>query len=118
MTTADRIRNKRLEKGMTQADLAKKLGLSNKAAVCKIEKQGNNVSLKNIERIAEALGCSVHELMGWVNPDEVKTGDDNKDAQLKRLVTYFNMLTNVNRNNAETYLKYLADQEKQTENDQ
>ncbi len=65
MTTADRIKNRRIELGLTQMEVAKRLGLTSKAAVCKVEKQGNNVTLKNVEKFAEALDCSIPYLMGY-----------------------------------------------------
>jgi transcriptional regulator with XRE-family HTH domain len=65
MTTADRIKQRRLELGLTQLEVAKRIGLTTKAAVCKIEKQGNDVTLKNVERFALALHCSPSYLMGW-----------------------------------------------------
>lgn len=52
MTTADRIKQRRLELGLTQLELAKRLGFSTKAAVSKIENQGDKVTLRNVEEIA------------------------------------------------------------------
>lgn len=65
MTTADRIRQRRLELGLTQLELAKRLGFSTKAAVSKVECQGDNVTLKNVEKFALALHCAPAYLMGW-----------------------------------------------------
>ena len=65
MTTADRIRQRRLELGLTQLELAKRLGFSTKAAVSKIERQGDKVTLKNVEKFALALHCAPAYLMGW-----------------------------------------------------
>lgn len=67
MTTADRIKNRRIELGLTQLEVAKRLGLTTKAAVSKVEGQGDNVTLKNVEKFAKALDCSIPYLMGWVN---------------------------------------------------
>lgn len=80
MTVADRIRLKRESLGWSQKDLAEKLGLKDKSSVTKIETSGNKITLKNIEKIADALGCSVQYLMGW---DQIKTDyvvRDNKDV--------------------------------------
>lgn len=65
MTTADRIKQRRLELGLTQLELAKRLGFSTKAAVSKIECQGDKVTLKNVEKFALALHCAPAYLMGW-----------------------------------------------------
>lgn len=64
MTTGDRIRNRRQELGLTQEDLAKKMGLAGKSTVSKIESAGNEVSLKQVRKYAEALNCTVGYLLG------------------------------------------------------
>lgn len=81
MTTSDRIRQRRLELGLTQLEVAKRIGLTTKAAVCKIEKQGNDVTLKNVERFAKALNCSPAYLMGWEEENENNTQIDKLDIQ-------------------------------------
>lgn len=69
MTTADRIKNRRIELGLTQLEVAKRLGLTSKAAVCKVENQGNDVTLKNVKKFAKALDCSPSYLMGWIDEE-------------------------------------------------
>lgn len=64
MTTGDRIRNRRLELGLTQEELAKKMGLAGKSTISKIESSGNEVSLKQVRKYAEALNCTVGYLLG------------------------------------------------------
>lgn len=65
MTVADRIKIKREAANLSQEQLAEKMGLSSKTSITRIEKSGNNVSLKNIERIAKILGCNIEYLMGF-----------------------------------------------------
>lgn len=65
MTIADRIRNTREEQGLTQTDLAKRMGYSTKTTISRIESSGDNVSRKTIERVAEALHVKPRHLMGW-----------------------------------------------------
>lgn len=65
MTIADRIINKRMELGYSQEDLAKKCGWKNRSSVSQIEKSEDNISLKKISKIADALGVSEAYLMGW-----------------------------------------------------
>lgn len=80
MTTADRIRQRRIELGLTQLELAKRLGFSTKAAVSKIECQGDKVTLKNVEKFALALHCAPAYLMGW--SDEKYDGPEHKNHHL------------------------------------
>lgn len=65
MTVADRIKNARIEKGYTQSQLAKLIGVKDKSTISKIEAAGNEVSLKDIKRIADALGLSAKYFLGW-----------------------------------------------------
>lgn len=71
MTVGERIRNLRESKYITQSQLAKLVGLSDKSSISKIEKAGNDITLKNIERIADALNTTPSYLMGWTaSPNE------------------------------------------------
>ena len=64
MTVADRIRIEREKLNLSQDELARKLGNKDKSTICKIEKSGNNITMKNIKRIADALGVSLNYLAG------------------------------------------------------
>jgi transcriptional regulator with XRE-family HTH domain len=63
MTVADRIKEKRKLLGLTQYELAERLGLKSETSITRIEKSGDNVSLKDVRRIADILGCSAIDLM-------------------------------------------------------
>ena len=65
MTVADRIRLKREELNISQEELAKRIGNKDKSTISKIEKAGNDITMKNIKRIADALGVSTQYLLGW-----------------------------------------------------
>lgn len=70
MTVADRIKYLREQLGMTQEELAKKMGYTGKSSISKIETSGNNVTIKKIARLAPILNTSNAYLMGWTdNPD-------------------------------------------------
>lgn len=53
-----KIRQRRLELGLTQEELANKLGYKTKSAINKIEMDKNDVNQTKLIRIAEALECS------------------------------------------------------------
>ena len=65
MTVADRIRHKRTELNMSQDELAKKAKYSDKTRISKLENSGDEISMKQVKRVAEALGVSSAYLMGW-----------------------------------------------------
>lgn len=71
MTIGERIKHIRESKGISQEELAKKLGLMNKSSVCKIEKAGDNISTMSIKRYAQALETSVARIMGWAKDDKM-----------------------------------------------
>lgn len=87
-----RIKNKRIEKGLTQEELAKKMGYKNKSTINKIENGINDVSQKNIYKFAEVLNTSIAYLMGW---EEEKNETDIKiGKQIAKLRTDNNLTLN------------------------
>lgn len=67
MTTGERIRQRRLELGMTQKELAEKLGYSTKTTVAAIEAGRNELRQAKIQAIAEVLDCDPLWLIGLSN---------------------------------------------------
>ena len=65
MTVADRVKLRREELGMSQEELAHKMGLKSRSSITRIEKSGDEISLKDVERLSEALDCSPMYLMDW-----------------------------------------------------
>ena len=57
-----RVKEIRLRKKMSQGDLAKVLGV-HPTYISGIERGVRNMALKNIERLAKALGVSIEELI-------------------------------------------------------
>lgn len=83
MTIGERIRSTRIDIGLTQDELAKKLGYKNKSAICRVEKDyEQNLTLDRVSAFAKALGVTEAYLMGWTDNDnenimieEFKTGE-------------------------------------------
>lgn len=71
MTIADRIRIKRTELEYSQAQLAFKAGYSDKTAISKFENAGDDITMKQVKRIAKALGVTTSYLMGWEETKEI-----------------------------------------------
>ena len=57
-----RLRELRQEKNMSQGDIAKKLGV-HRSYISGIERGVRNPTVKNIEKIAEALGVGPYTLL-------------------------------------------------------
>lgn len=65
MNMSDRIKEKRLELGYTQEELAEKVGLQ-KSAIAKYENgRVENIKRSMIQKLADTLNCSPAYLMGW-----------------------------------------------------
>lgn len=91
MTVADRIKQLRERLGLTQEQLAERLGYNGKSSISKIETSGNDITLKKISRLAPVLHTTEAYLMGWVDnpsPDYVepepteKYYSDDKTAEV------------------------------------
>ena len=67
MTVGERIKNRRIELGLTQTDIAKRAGYKDKTSVSKLENAGDDITMKQLNRLAPALECSSAFLMGWAD---------------------------------------------------
>jgi len=65
MTIGERIKIRRIELGMTQQELAEKIGYKGKTAISKIESDERELRQTKIRPIAEALNTTVEYIMGW-----------------------------------------------------
>ena len=61
----ERLKKIRLEKGMSQGDIAKKLGV-HRSYISGIERGIRNPTVKNVEKLADALGVDVSELFKFL----------------------------------------------------
>ena len=92
MTMGDRIRKARLEKGLSQAELAELLGYKSRSSINKIEVEGRDIPRSSIVKFAQVLGVTPSYLMGWEEetsePDALEVlmekYDNIKPIKLKR----------------------------------
>lgn len=80
MTMGDRIKTRRIELGMTQQELAVKMGFKTRSHISLLEQGDRNIPVSKIKQLAKVLETSPEYLMGW-NDDMVSTtttGDNNK----------------------------------------
>ena len=82
MTVGDRIKQRRLDLGMTQAELAKKCNTTYQA-ISKYENNLiNDIPRKKLAIIADALDCSPAFLLGFPDEPQVEEArDELKEAQ-------------------------------------
>lgn len=68
------IKNRRKELGMTQSELAKKLGYTDKSMISKIENGSIDLPQSKIIAFANALDISPSDLMGWEDEPILPSG--------------------------------------------
>lgn len=66
----ERIKERRIEMGMSQDELAEKMGYKSRSTIAKIEKGINDVVQSNIVKFSEVLNTSTAYLMGWNDNEE------------------------------------------------
>lgn len=65
MTIGDRIKARREELGMSQEDLALKIGYKSRSSINKIEQESRKLTQSKIKAIADALMTTPSYIMGW-----------------------------------------------------
>ena len=72
MKLYENIRLRREELGMSQQELADKLGYTSRSTITKIESGENDLTQSKIEAFAKALKISPIELMGYHSEEATK----------------------------------------------
>lgn len=100
----NRIKDRRLELGMSQAELAKRIGAKHQTTISKIEVEKRGVPLKYLKPLAEALQTTQEYLLGEiVSPDYYAFRTINFDKSLE----VFSELSAPNQKSALDYMHYL-----------
>ena len=94
MTLGDRVKQKREEMGLSQEELADKMGYKSKTSIHKIEQGITDLPLSKVEELAKVLNVTTSYLMGW----ESKKEENNifsqlTDEELAKLEKFNNMST-------------------------
>jgi transcriptional regulator, XRE family len=74
MTTGELIKQRRIELGMTQEELASKMGFKTKASISRLESNDRKLPLSKLEKMAILLDIPPSRLMGW-DDDGLEFGD-------------------------------------------
>ena len=67
MEIGEKIRNRRMELGWSQRDLASKMGYTNNSTIAKIEQGKVDVTQSRVIQFSKVLGVSIAYLMDWDN---------------------------------------------------
>lgn len=102
MTIYDRIKARREELGMSQQQLADKIGYKSRSAINKIESGLRDINQTKIKAFAEALNTTPAYLMGW--DEKESTNNSELDSQIEDL---YNSLPEDKQQQAIEFLKFL-----------
>lgn len=101
MTIGERIKARREALGMTQDDLAKKMGYTSRSTINKVEKNYHDIAQSNILKYAEVLDTTPAYLMGWEdNSYIIETFNAYPKNIQQRLIEYGNFLMSVGESDA------------------
>ncbi|MDY2957065.1 MAG: XRE family transcriptional regulator [Lachnospiraceae bacterium] len=70
MFLGNRIKQLRMQRNMTQEELAKKIGYKSKTTITKIENGTNDIVQSKVCDFAKALNTTPAYLMGWEEPEQ------------------------------------------------
>lgn len=84
------IKLQRQLKGWSQAELAKRVGYSDKSMISKIENGKIDLYQSQIMAFADVFGCSVSTLLGWDNEQNTPPSEDEEliEAALEMYYKY------------------------------
>lgn len=89
-----RIRKRREELGMSQEELALRLGYKSRSSIAKIEKDGRELPQKKIASIASVLQTTPAYIMGW---QEMQKKNDTITNAVLRMRTDSNFMSIVEK---------------------
>ena len=95
----ERIAIRRKEIGMTQEEVAEKMGYKSKSSINKIEKGLSDIPQSKIVKFAEVLRTTTGYLMGWLETEKpnleielTEITDKFDDEQMTRIIKYAKLI--------------------------
>ena len=88
-TVGDNILQRRRELGLTQEELAKRMGYKSKSTINKIEMGINDIPQSKIVKFAEVLYTTPACLMGWDDDEDLSLEEPNLTEGEKMLIDLF-----------------------------
>ena len=107
MNIGDRIRERREALGISQAELAEKVGYTSRSSITKIEREGHGIPRSKVELIAKVLKTTPSYLMGWED-EEIA----DLTARQEETISKFFCLTEENQILIDKFIDSLLEQQK------
>lgn len=124
MSIGQRIKSRREELGMSQEDLAHRIGYKSKSSINKIELDIQQLRQSKIKQIADALETTTDYIMGWSEKEDGKQKEQHNVTDLIKnqygsdvyeLVQLYSKLNEAGKNKIMEELRDTAALEKYTE---
>lgn len=87
MTIGQKIKERRIEIGWSQRDLAKKMGYGNHSTIARIENGAVDIPQSRIVQFADVLGTDIAYLMEW-EKKEKSVEEDGLSDNMKQLIEF------------------------------
>lgn len=105
MDIGERIKKRREELGMSQTELAEKVGYTSRSSVAKLETNANGMTQSKIVIFAKALKTTPSYLMGWDDNHTEETGKATESTVLQK----YNRLNFVGQCKVDAYIDGLLE---------
>lgn len=124
MSIGQRIKSRREELGMSQEDLAHRIGYKSKSSINKIELDIQQLRQSKIKQIADALETTTDYIMGWSEKEKGETQEQHTVTDLIKnqygsdvyeLVQLYSKLNEAGKKKIMEELRDTAELEKYTE---
>lgn len=115
MKTGEIIRQLRIEKGITQDELAKAVGYQHKSSITKIETGAADISQKKIAQIAKALDVTPDYLFFGNTQDSLVESGERQPLgyeHLKKFVDIISTMTEEEKKSLMDYMNFIVSQRK------
>lgn len=112
MNVGSIIKRARLEKGLTQEELAEKVGVK-KSAVAKWENgRVSEIKRSNLKNLADVLGLAPTQLLGDIDRDPIgianELADIYLDPELRCMIAAYKALSEEKQAQAREYIRFLG----------
>lgn len=105
MSIGERIKARRQELGLSQRDLAKRMGYTDHTTITRVESGKVDLPMSRVAKFAEALRVSPSYIMGW--EDEDKKNPATTDGMSENRMKLMRFLETVPEDKAEMLLKVM-----------
>lgn len=116
MKIGDRIKQRRELLGMSQEELAIRLGYKSRSSINKIERDASGLPQSKILAIATALGTTPDYLLGWED-DSLHLVISSSDPQITELLEYARQLNAQGLERLCSYAEDLCESQKYQKSD-